>query len=97
MAPTMFKAVAASALVAVANAHGAMVTPCVPSPSSFLRLRSQVDAGGSRCRCGLLTRRSFRSRSRNSVDWKVNVNTQRCANVTEGANGKCENGQASFW
>ena len=30
MAPTMFKAVAASALVAVANAHGAMVTPCVP-------------------------------------------------------------------
>ena len=31
------------------------------------------------------------------MDWKVNVNTQRCANVTEGANGKCENGQASFW
>ena len=38
-----------------------------------------------------------RPRSRNSVDWQVNVNTQRCSNVTEGSNGKCENGQASFW
>ena len=36
-------------------------------------------------------------RSRNSIDWAVGVNTQRCSNVTEGANGKCENGQASFW
>jgi len=33
-------------------------------------------------------------RSRNSIDYLVNVNTQWCANVTGDA---CHNGQASFW
>lgn len=33
-------------------------------------------------------------RSRNSIDWMVGVNTQRCSNIT---GDKCENGQASFW
>ena len=33
-------------------------------------------------------------RSRNSLDYLVNVNTQTCANLT---GDKCTNGQASFW
>lgn len=33
-------------------------------------------------------------RSRNSIDWLVNVNTQRCSNIT---GDNCNNGQASFW
>lgn len=33
-------------------------------------------------------------RSRNSIDYLVNVNTQNCANIT---GDKCQNGQASFW
>eukprot|EP00036_Acanthoecidae_sp_10tr_P009679 CAMPEP_0182924574 /NCGR_PEP_ID=MMETSP0105_2-20130417/6679_1 /TAXON_ID=81532 ORGANISM="Acanthoeca-like sp., Strain 10tr" /NCGR_SAMPLE_ID=MMETSP0105_2 /ASSEMBLY_ACC=CAM_ASM_000205 /LENGTH=383 /DNA_ID=CAMNT_0025062369 /DNA_START=31 /DNA_END=1182 /DNA_ORIENTATION=+ len=33
-------------------------------------------------------------RSRNSVDFNVGVNTQRCSNVT---GDTCQNGQASFW
>jgi hypothetical protein len=33
-------------------------------------------------------------RSRNSVEWLVNVNTQRCSNIT---GDTCNNGQASFW
>ena len=33
-------------------------------------------------------------RSRNSVDYLVDVNTQRCSNITGDA---CNNGQASFW
>lgn len=33
-------------------------------------------------------------RSRNSVDYLVNINTARCSNIT---GSKCNNGQASFW
>eukprot|EP00041_Stephanoeca_diplocostata_P012818 m.215583 g.215583 ORF g.215583 m.215583 type:complete len:367 (+) comp19104_c0_seq1:91-1191(+) len=33
-------------------------------------------------------------RSRNSIDYRVNVNTQKCANIT---GESCDNGQASFW
>ena len=33
-------------------------------------------------------------RSRNSVDYLVDVNTQKCSNITGDA---CNNGQASFW
>lgn len=33
-------------------------------------------------------------RSRNSVDYLVNVNTARCSNIT---GNNCDNGQASFW
>lgn len=33
-------------------------------------------------------------RSRNSIDYLVGVNTQRCSNIT---GDKCNNGQASFW
>lgn len=33
-------------------------------------------------------------RSRNSLDYRVGVNTEMCANLT---GAKCENGQASFW
>ena len=33
-------------------------------------------------------------RSRNSIDYLVGVNTQRCANITGDA---CLNGQAAFW
>ena len=33
-------------------------------------------------------------RSRNSVDYLVNVNTARCSNIT---GSSCNNGQASFW
>lgn len=33
-------------------------------------------------------------RSRNSVEYQVGVNTQRCANITGDA---CNNGQAAFW
>ena len=33
-------------------------------------------------------------RSRNSVDYTVGVNTQRCSNTTGAA---CNNGQAAFW
>lgn len=33
-------------------------------------------------------------RTRNSVEWQVGVNTQRCSNLTGDA---CNNGQAAFW
>jgi hypothetical protein len=33
-------------------------------------------------------------RSRNSVDYLVGVNAQRCSNIT---GDDCQNGQASFW
>lgn len=33
-------------------------------------------------------------RSRNSIDYRVNVNTQKCANISGEA---CNNGQAAFW
>ena len=33
-------------------------------------------------------------RTRNSVEYQVGVNTQRCANITGDA---CHNGQAAFW
>ena len=36
----------------------------------------------------------YAQRSRNSVDWQANVNTQRCSNIT---GAPCNNGQAAFW
>ena len=33
-------------------------------------------------------------RTRNSIDWSVGVNTQRCSNIT---GDECHNGQAAFW
>ena len=95
------RALALASLPALVFSHGAMVTPRSrnsvvrhqpPTATVYSRAALSLSHMSDRCARG-----SHAQLAMSAQDWKVNVNQQRCSNVTEGSNGKCENGQASFW